>query len=205
MVDEAEMPILHDYHVIVLQPGYAEWIGPTQQRADGTITLVKGPHNVVVDTGGPWNKRRLPKLLQREDVVPRDVSFVICTHGHSDHVGNTNLFPRATLIVSHDVCDGDVYTVHDFAHGEPYRIDLEVEVIATPGHTNDDVSVIVRTRQGTYAIVGDLFENEADHESQDLWRSLSQHPTKQEISRARILELADFIVPGHGDVFRVKP
>jgi hypothetical protein len=43
---------MSDYEVTVLKPGYAEWIGPTQQKAGGTITLVKGPKHIVVDTGG---------------------------------------------------------------------------------------------------------------------------------------------------------
>jgi glyoxylase-like metal-dependent hydrolase (beta-lactamase superfamily II) len=194
----------NDYEVKVLQAGYSIWIGPTQQRADGTITLLKGPRQIVVDTGGPWNRQRLPGLLRRESVLPSDVSFVVCTHGHSDHVGNINLFPNATLLLSYDVCKGDVYTFHDFAHGQSYRIDDAVEVIPTPGHTKDDISVVVETCDATFAIVGDLFENEADRDNEDLWRSFSEYPTEQEISRARILEVADFIVPGHGDLFRVR-
>ena len=27
-----------------------------QQKACGSITLLKGPHNVIVDTGNPWDK-----------------------------------------------------------------------------------------------------------------------------------------------------
>jgi glyoxylase-like metal-dependent hydrolase (beta-lactamase superfamily II) len=107
-------------------------------------------------------------------------------------------------MLSYDICSGDLYTFHDFAHGEPYRIDDVVEVIPTPGHTRDDVSVIVRTRGGTYAIVGDLFENEADRDDEDLWRSSSEYPIEQEVSRRKIMEIADFIVPGHGDVFRTR-
>jgi hypothetical protein len=62
----------------------------------------------------------------------------------------------------------------------------------------------VRTRGGTYAIVGDLFENEADRDDEDLWRSSSEYPIEQEVSRRKIMEIADFIVPGHGDVFRTR-
>jgi glyoxylase-like metal-dependent hydrolase (beta-lactamase superfamily II) len=119
-------------------------------------------------------------------------------------VGNVNLFPQATLIVSHDVCNGDLYTFHPFAEGRPYRIDDEVEVIATPGHTEQDVSVVVRTADGTYAVVGDLFECAEDLEDEELWRSSSGKPETQRASRERVLELADFIVPGHGNVFEVK-
>jgi len=38
-----------------------------------------------------------------------DITHVVCSHGHSDHVGNLNLFPEALLIVSFDICRGDTY------------------------------------------------------------------------------------------------
>jgi glyoxylase-like metal-dependent hydrolase (beta-lactamase superfamily II) len=53
--------------------------------------------------------------LQSNRVTPEDVNYVICTHGHSDHVGNLNLFPSAVHIVSYDICKGDEYILHDFA------------------------------------------------------------------------------------------
>jgi glyoxylase-like metal-dependent hydrolase (beta-lactamase superfamily II) len=195
---------MKNYEVKVLKPGYAIWLGPTQQRADGTITLIKGPKNVIVDTGSPWDREFILKALKKERVRPDGISFVVCTHGHSDHIGNNNLFPNAIFIVSYDVCKGDLYTFHDFASGQPYKIDDQVEVIPTPGHTKQDISVIVRTPQGVVAIVGDLFENENDIENENLWRSFSEFPEQQEINRKKVLEIADFIVPGHGNIFRVE-
>ena len=47
--------------------------------------------------------------LHKEDVAPTEVDTVVGTHGHSDHIGNLNLFPQATIIVSYDICRGDTY------------------------------------------------------------------------------------------------
>jgi glyoxylase-like metal-dependent hydrolase (beta-lactamase superfamily II) len=192
------------YQVRVLKKGYATTAGPGIQHADGTITLIRGPRNVLVDTGGPWDAEALVRGLQAEHLRPADIDHVVCTHGHSDHVGNIGLFPHATLIVSHDVSSGDLYTSHPFARGEPYVIDDDVEVIATPGHTGQDVSVVVRTAAGVHVIAGDLFECEEDLANEDLWRASSEDPIRQAESRARILRLADFIVPGHGGMFAVS-
>lgn len=189
------------YQVIILKPGYAAWVGAGEIRAEGTITLVKGPKNIVVDTGGPWDKDFLTAALAEHGLKPEDVDYVVCTHGHSDHAGNNNLFPDATIIVGYDICLRDVYKLHDFSSGFPYTIDEAVEVIPTPGHTCQDVSVVVHAREGVVAIVGDLFENESDEAS---WRDYSQFPIEQESNRKKILDLADFIVPGHGEVFTVQ-
>ncbi len=185
--------------VKVLKAGYARWVTPGQLYADGTITLVKGQHNVLVDTGLPLDRQTIVERLRAEHLEPGDVDFVVCTHGHSDHVGNNSLFPNATFVVSHDVCRGDLYTLHDFS--SPYVIDEEVQVISTPGHSSQDVSVIVRTDAGIVAIVGDLFESEADLHADQPGGAFSERPEMQRESQERILRLADFVVPGHGDAF----
>ena len=194
---------MSSYRVQVLKEGYATAAGPGLQRADGTITLVTGAHHILVDTGGPQDAHAIVRGLEAEGMTPADVDHVVCTHGHSDHVGNVGLFPHATLIVSHDVSSGDLYREHPFASGAPYAIDDGVEVIATPGHTSQDVSVVVRTLAGVYVIAGDLFECEQDLSDEELWRASSEDPVRQARSRALVLRLADFIVPGHGPMFRV--
>ena len=42
------------------------------------------------------------------------IDFIIGTHVHSDHIGNLNLFPRATHIVCYDINKGNVYYQHPF-------------------------------------------------------------------------------------------
>lgn len=47
--------------------------------------------------------------LSEQHLLVSDVNVVVCSHGHSDHVGNIGLFPHALLIVGHDICTGDTY------------------------------------------------------------------------------------------------
>lgn len=195
---------MKDYEVKILKAGYTMRLGPFKQMADGTISLIKGPMNIIVDTGGPADGRYILDALGREGLRPDDICFVICTHGHSDHTGNNNLFTEATFIVSHDISKGDLFTFHDFKSGASYIIDENVEVVPTPGHTSQDISVLVKTAEGLVAVVGDLFECERDMEDEGLWRATSELPAEQEKSRAIILAAADIIIPGHGEGFRVK-
>ena len=191
------------YNISVLMEGYSYEDKDGAFRADGTSTLITGPKRIVVDTGSPHDKDKIIKRLNDHGLAPSDIEYVICTHGHIDHVGNLNLFSHAKFIVGHDIMDGDCYAEHDFKGGKIYKIDDNIEVIPTPGHTHADVSVLVRDVRdyGTVVVCGDLFEKENDEND---WKSLSECVKLQEENRARILQLADYVVPGHGAIFRTK-
>jgi len=187
--------------VVVLIPGYSNWSGPGKQNASGTVTLVRGSKNVIVDTGIPAQKNEIVRQLKEVGIKPADVDCVVNSHGHSDHIGNNNLFPKATFLLGTDVSRGDEYTVHDF-HTGAFHIGPGISVIATPGHTDHDLSVVVETSKGAIVIVGDLFEHENDW-SRESWKAWSKCKDDQQKSRQQVLRIADFIVPGHGNLFRV--
>ncbi|XP_054851050.1 metallo-beta-lactamase domain-containing protein 1 [Eublepharis macularius] len=191
------------YAVVVLQEGHAAELPDGATRADGTVSLVLGPQPTLVDTGGPWGRGRLLAGLARQGLAPEDVRHVVCTHGHSDHAGNLNLFPRADLIVGTDLCTPDGrYLPTGLRRGLPYALHPgRLEVLPTPGHTGSDVSLLVRgTDLGDVLLAGDLFEREGD---EGQWQPLSEDPARQAASRARALRIADVIVPGHGPPFQV--
>lgn len=52
---------------------------------------------------------------------------------------------------------------------------------------------------------GDLFEKEEDLVDESIWMvsAYSEAPKLQEVNRNKILKLADYIVPGHGPMFKV--
>lgn len=111
------------YSLSVLKVGYCLPQPDGTFRADCTISLMTGPRTILVDTGGPWDRDFLQMKLKEKDLEPADVSYVIGTHGHSDHVGNLNLFPSATTIVGYDISRGDRYLPNKLAEGQAYPID----------------------------------------------------------------------------------
>lgn len=193
----------------VLSPGFATWIQPEKvMKASGSCTLIQSAnHKVLVDTLGPWEGDRLKSLLQNQGLHPHDIDVVVCTHGHPDHVGNLNLFTRSRVhIVGFSVYEEDRYSMHPFDRGEPFEIGDGIEVIPTPGHTLTCVSVIARNvhKMGTVVVAGDLFEREADLKDDSIWKNAgSENPASQRLHRQKVLETADFVVPGHGDIFKV--
>ncbi|XP_018422182.1 PREDICTED: metallo-beta-lactamase domain-containing protein 1 [Nanorana parkeri] len=191
----------HSVHILL--EGYCRDVGADRFEADGTVTLIRGPLTVLVDTGGPWSRDIILEALQGHGAAPGDVTHVICTHGHSDHAGNLNLFPKAEILVSYDLWRDGSYVYHNFRGGEPYLLPggEGLKVVATPGHTGSDVTLLVPgTSLGMVAVAGDVFEREGDEDS---WRELSENAEVQEKSRRTLLALADVIVPGHGPPFRV--
>ncbi|XP_061150432.1 metallo-beta-lactamase domain-containing protein 1 [Syngnathus typhle] len=190
------------YSVSVLKVGYYHPQTDGTFRADGTVTLVtRDGNNILVDTGGPWDRDFLVESLRKKGLDPTDVQIVVGTHGHSDHVGNLNLFPSAVVIVGHDFSRGDVYWPNKMAQGHAHVVDEHVCVVPSPGHSGQDVSVQVKgTSVGTILVAGDLFDCCDDDDS---WRDLSLNPAVQETSRQKALRTADVIIPGHGLPFRV--
>lgn len=85
--------------------------------ATASVTLVKdGQLNILVDCGSPWEEQKLLNgelnslsilrflksaisALKKHNVKPNQVQYLICTHGHIDHIGNLNLFREAVIIL----------------------------------------------------------------------------------------------------------
>ncbi|HTI72010.1 MAG TPA: MBL fold metallo-hydrolase [Candidatus Limnocylindria bacterium] len=188
-----------DIEVVILIPGYVTASSPGKIRASCTMTLIKGPEPVLVDTGVPSQNSEIVAKLAEHHLAPGDIRHVILTHGHSDHVGNNSLFPQATFLMDTDVSVGDEYWLHDFSQG-PYHIGDRIRVIATPGHTDHDLSVLVETPLGVVAIAGDVFEYDGDWLDR-AWEAWSKNPDRQRQSRELLVREAQFIVPGHGSMF----
>ena len=193
---------MHD--VVVLVPGFVDAGAGGRQRTGGTITLVRGRPNLLVDTGDPVQQGHLLDALTRQGLSPVDIAYIINTHGHLDHVGNNGLFPHATFVLDCDLSHEGEYWQHDFAAG---TLDIPaddggppVRVIRATGHTDHDVVVLVATAQGRIAIAGDLFEHAGD-DADRAWERWSRDPVTQRISRNRVALMADYIVPGHGQIF----
>lgn len=199
-----------DALVDVLAPGYSQWLdnGQTSMRANGSCTLVRSAClNVLVDCMSPWDGARLTSLLAERGLHPDDIHYLVCTHTHPDHAGNLNLFTKAKVqIVGYSVFAQDLYTMHPFDENVAYPLSAGIEVIPTPGHTLSDVSVCVKqsSKLGRVVVAGDLFESERDLVNDQIWIDAgSECPEKQRANRAMVLSMADYVVPGHGDIFKV--
>lgn len=197
--------------VKILVEGKHEKVDESKLAIGATATLIKTDKNVIVDPGYFADKVKLLASLKEEGLTPSDIDIVFLTHLHIDHIANTYLFTNAKVIQKlRGIYPGQIHTLNK---GYLERMDLfdgtkiaeGVSVLQTSGHTDDMLSLLVETAEGKVVIAGDAFPSEA-------FTDLNKKPEKglvdniQEFdeSRQKILGVADYIIPGHGKMFKVK-
>jgi len=126
------------------------------------------------------------------------------THNHPDHVFLSSIFENAKVIDELYIYSGDIITKHG-----GIIPDTDLKIIRTPGHMEEHCSLVVPTRQGTYVVAGDVFwwlENEKQEINISKPDNDPEHMDLQKLiaSRKKVLEIADYIIPGHGKMFKVK-
>lgn len=182
----------------VLLTGYFDWLSESTLKASSTVTLIKDEgKNIIVDTGSLRLEKELLKKLKKENIKPEDIDIVVNTHSHSDHRGNNHLFKNAILYVQSNTIKDDIYNF--FSTLKTISLTKNVKIIQTPGHSVDDISVIVETKKGVYAVTGDLFFINQKEEPEFV-----DDIIKLKENREKIIALADYIIPGHADAFKVK-
>uniref|UniRef100_A0A1A9WQ39 Metallo-beta-lactamase domain-containing protein 1 n=1 Tax=Glossina brevipalpis TaxID=37001 RepID=A0A1A9WQ39_9MUSC len=177
-------------------------------RANCSSTLIQTNNgiNIVIDTMTSWDGELMQQQLHKHNLQPKDIHYVVCTHGHADHIGCNYLFTNAIYhFVGTCVSNYDRYLNWNFK--ENFQLDgNDVFVLHTPGHTMSCVSVVVcDTNLGdTIGVCGDLFERKEDISDDRIWLEAgSEDPKKQMVNRLKMLEMCSYIVPGHGHGFKV--
>jgi glyoxylase-like metal-dependent hydrolase (beta-lactamase superfamily II) len=84
--------------------------------------------------------------------------------------------------------------------GEGYHLSQNSELWLTPGHTQEDASLIVRAADAVYAMTHLWWHADRTPELDPF----ADDQASIESNRARVLAVADVVVPGHGAPFRVK-
>lgn len=182
--------------VKILSVGYFKWIRKNVCRASSTITLVQdGKEKIIVDTGNLSDEKKILKALARLKIKPQDITKVINTHAHRDHIGCNFLFKKAKFIGGKSIALNDKFTI---LPRTDFSLTSNIKVVQTPGHTLSDCSVVVNTTKGKVAIVGDLIWKKGGFKS-----AFVENKKMYLASQKKILKMADWIVPGHGNIFKV--
>ena len=165
------------------------------RRVASTIALVQAEGaTIVVDPGMVADRAVIPDGLSEHGVAPEDVTHVFISHHHPDHTVNIGMFPTAKVVDYGGVIEADVWSDHP----DRYELAPGVWVLRTPGHTREDASLVVETADGV-VVLTHVWWNDQMQPTID---PLAFDQSELEASRLKVLEIADWIIPGHGKKFR---
>jgi glyoxylase-like metal-dependent hydrolase (beta-lactamase superfamily II) len=192
--------------VKVLIEGYAKVYDDYEEVSPSVVLIENEKHKIVIDPG--FNRENLLKALEKEGLKTGDITVVILTHCHMDHFPLVGIFEKAIVLDNSDQYsqDGIIRRQSEGMLGEG------IELISTPGHDPFHCSVLINTEDmGKVVISGDIFwwidgeEPEKDFESLiNLEDPYVKNENDLKESRKKVLEIADWIIPGHGKMFKNK-
>jgi glyoxylase-like metal-dependent hydrolase (beta-lactamase superfamily II) len=176
--------------VHLLHAGYAD------ERVGSSIVLVRdGDALIVADPGMVANRSRILDPLAALGVDPEAVTQVFLSHHHPDHTVNIALFPNAEVVDFWARYKDDLWLDHE---GDGYRLAPNSQLWLTPGHTEEDATLVVTAEDGVYAMTHLWWKSDRTPEVDPLgWDQGAI-----ERGRERVLAVADVVIPGHGGPFR---
>lgn len=178
----------------VLFAGYA---GPGPDgalRVGGTVTLIRDAERVIiVDPGMVPSRAAILDPLAALGLTAADVTDVVLSHHHPDHTVNIALFGEVPVHDVQAVYQRDTWIRRP---AEGVALSPSVRLLATPGHTAQDVTTLVGTDDGIVALTHLWWT--ADGPADDPYT-----PDRDVLraQRERVLAVSTLVVPGHGPAF----
>jgi glyoxylase-like metal-dependent hydrolase (beta-lactamase superfamily II) len=198
-----------------------------------TVTYIESDAKIIVDTGFDFesnfsrenverNRKVLIQHLRNFDLKPEDIDIVFITHWHLDHFGNLGIFGESEVMVAKEAVEKYNLDFTGVKDGE--KIADGVRVMHTPGHTSHHSSLLLETEKLRYSemdksggritgigsvkvvVAGDAVVTPAYYLMGRIWSYNADFSSEEKAveSMRKIEKIADFIVPGHGGMFRVS-
>jgi len=164
-----------------------------EERTRCTSALIRSDDFVILSDPGVLDTQEIMReALKKENLTVDDITHVFITHNHIDHHRNTGMFPAAKVIEFYGLWDGGK------CDDRPKNLTKDIEILETPGHSYDGLTMIVETNEGKIAVAGDLWWSERGPKIDPY----ASDQAELEKSRHKISDLADFVIPGHGEMFK---
>ncbi len=184
--------------VHLVHPGYVREASPEGSHVGSSVTFIRdGDALIIADPGLVANRGLILDPLAALGVAPEAVTHVFLSHHHPDHTVNIALFPNAEVVDFWARYRDDLWLDHD---GDGHHLGPNSELWLTPGHTEEDATLVVTADDGVYAMT-------------HLWWTTDRTPEVDPVGwdqaaiergRKRVLDAADIVIPGHGGPFRTR-
>jgi glyoxylase-like metal-dependent hydrolase (beta-lactamase superfamily II) len=210
---------MHRYKVDVLIQGF-----PGRAICHGglgwsTVTLIRGEgRTILLDVGAFGMRKPLERRLKEYAVNPEDVTDVVLTHAHYDHVVNFTLFPNAKIWIGEVELDWAAMQPPGFNPlPELYVQELArsnrvikllsgqefipgIHAYTVPGHTPGHLLFVLNNGESDILFTGDSAKNRAEL----LSRKVVDTDDEKESARSIELiwsywksKLGNIVIPGH--------
>jgi glyoxylase-like metal-dependent hydrolase (beta-lactamase superfamily II) len=178
--------------VHLIHPGYVR----EGSHVGSSVTFVRdGDALIVADPGLVANRGLILDPLAALGVAPEAVTHVLLSHHHPDHTVNIALFPNAEIVDFWARYRDDLWLDHG---RDGWQMTPGTQLWLTPGHSEEDASLIIEAEDGVYALTHLWWFPDRTPEIDPY----SPDQALLDFHRARVLEVADIIIPGHGEAFR---
>jgi glyoxylase-like metal-dependent hydrolase (beta-lactamase superfamily II) len=187
--------------VKILVEGFsnADSVGETGEEATcATVSLILDEGiSIVVDPGILESQQILVDALKKENLNIEDIDIVCITHSHLDHYRNVGMFPNAKVLEFFGLWHKN--SIESWSE----NFTPNIQILKTPGHDYTGITPFVTTENGVVAICGDIFwkENYPEDPGDDNYASDYE---KLAESRELVLDLADWVIPGHAGIYKVN-
>ncbi len=176
----------------ILSPGYIK--RGDSNRVGSTVSLIKAAGAlIIVDPGMVASHSVITDALVALGHEAGEVTDVVISHHHPDHTINIALFTNAAVHDHWAIYRNDVWVSRP---AEGFEVAPGVTLWETPGHTPQDITTVVETSDGVAALTHLWWTATGPEEDPYSLDSDALHA-----GRARVLEKAGLIVPGHGESF----
>lgn len=189
--------------VKVLIEGYAKQLEKGWVASSTTCLITTGNKKIITDPG--CNRKKLLEALNKEGLTTDAIDYVFLSHCHPDHILLAGVFEKAKFVTfdTNLIYDKDLLLEFD-----KHEMGKDIEIIETPGHVLEHLSLIVDTSEGKVAIAGDVIwwvdgeKQVFDINQKDHTQAKGMNMEQLVESRKKILKIADWIIPGHGKMFK---
>jgi hydroxyacylglutathione hydrolase len=161
--------------------------------------------DVIVDTGTGDNIQYIKETMKKADVSVDDLSLIVNTHNHYDHIGGNRCFDLDVAMHKEDakaIEEGNDATVASiFGRSlDGIKIDRileegdkihDFEVLHTPGHTKGGICLY----NGETLISGDTVFADGGYGRMDIGGNIND--MKESLKRLSTLNVT-YLLPGHG-------
>ena len=193
MTQSAVRPSAGSAVVHVLFSGYVDTDRSPWSVASTVTYIGDGDVHVIVDPGFVPSANSILEPLRERGVRPQDITDIILSHHHPDHTVNAALFPDARIHDHWAIYRNDTWQMRP---AEGFELSNSIRLIETPGHTPQDVTTLAGTEGGVVALTHLWWTRQGPAED-----PFASDPGAIHDARARVLDLAALIIPGHGPAF----